>query len=96
MIADTIDTSIVISGSVKVMIDRVRVENSQTNAINFEGGSISATVRDSVFAGNNIGILAQGTGTNNVMVDRSAFVNNNFGSSPTAVPARRSGSVTRR
>ena len=44
------------SGGAKVMLDRVRVENGSDNGIIFEGsvttGSISATVRDSVVAGN--------------------------------------------
>ena len=70
------------SGSAKVVLDRVRVENS-SNGILFQGGgitgSITATVRDSVSAGNtNSGIVAfeGGSGTTNVMVDRTASVNN--------------------
>jgi len=68
------------SGVANVMLDRVRLEGSSSWGIIFSGvnntGSITATVRDSVFAGNSRGIIAQTqNGTANVMVDRSAVVN---------------------
>jgi hypothetical protein len=72
------------SGGAKAVLDRVRVENASGGGILFSGqstaGSVTATVRDSVSAGNaNVGIFAgeSGGGTTNVMVDRSAAVNNN-------------------
>jgi hypothetical protein len=74
------------SGNAKVALDRVRVENTSSTGISFSGttttGSIAATVRDSVSAGNTgAGIFAQesGDGTTTVMVDRSASLNNNTG-----------------
>lgn len=74
------------SGSAKAVLDRVRVENTLSHGISFTGqgttGSITATVRDSVSAGNgNAGIRAEesGGGTTTVMVERSASVNNLVG-----------------
>jgi hypothetical protein len=69
------------SGVAKVMLDGVRLEGSSNSGIIFSGvnntGSITATVRDSVSAGNADGIVVQAqNGTTNVMVDRSALVNN--------------------
>jgi len=71
------------SGGATVVLDRVRVENSGNHGIVFAGndttGSIIATVRDSVSAGNsNTGISADETapGATTVMVDRSASVGN--------------------
>jgi hypothetical protein len=68
------------------MLDRVRVENTLSVGIFFSGtptsGSITATVRDSAAAGNGSeGILATelGSGTTDVMIDRSAAVNNSVG-----------------
>jgi len=73
------------SGGAKVVLDRVR-ENTSGTGINFFGdlttGSITATVRDSVAAGNlGLGISAfeSGSGTTVVTVDRSAAVNNGTG-----------------
>lgn len=74
------------SGSANVMLDRVRVEKGQGNGFHFTGqfttGSIAATVRDGVSAGNaGTGILATeiSSGTTTVMIDRSASVNNGQG-----------------
>jgi hypothetical protein len=82
------------SSIVKVVLDRVRVENSGTAGISFFLGgdtvaSISAIVRDSVAAGSSKlaagnggpGIVASGygSGTAKVMVDRSAFAHNGAG-----------------
>jgi hypothetical protein len=73
------------SASAGVVLDRVRVEHGAFSGIHLQGrgttGSIKATVRDSVAAGNaGAGILANddGSGTT-VMVDRSAFANNGSG-----------------
>ena len=69
-----------------VLLDRVRVENGVDNGILFIGnstsGSIRATVRDSVTAGNfDPGIFANESmpGATTVMIDRSAVVNNGTG-----------------
>jgi hypothetical protein len=74
------------SGGATVVLDRVRVENGADNGIVFSGnlttGSISATVRDSVAAGNSdTGIRAVefGGGTTTVMIDHSGAVNNSTG-----------------
>jgi hypothetical protein len=76
------------SGGAKVALDRVRVENAPFSSfgIIFSGvsttGIINGTVRDSVSAGNAIiGIVASesGSGTTNVMIDRSASVDNTTG-----------------
>jgi len=71
------------SGGAILALDRVRVENAAFDGILRQGvfttGSITATVRDSVSAGNALtGITADETapGTTTVMVDRSASVNN--------------------
>jgi hypothetical protein len=71
------------SAGAKVMLDRVRVENASGNGMEFQGssttGAITATVRDSVTAGGSsagIRALDDNSGTTNVMVDRSAAVNN--------------------
>jgi hypothetical protein len=89
VIADSLENGIWVnptgSGGVKAILDRVRVENSGNLGIAIFGnnttGSVTATVRDSVSAGNNFGIVAQegGSGTTEVMVDRSAAVNNGTG-----------------
>jgi hypothetical protein len=72
----------------KAVLDRVRVENAPFSSFGIivsgfsTGGSITATVRDSVAAGNAmIGIVASegGSGTTNVMIDRSASVDNTTG-----------------
>jgi hypothetical protein len=74
------------SGGVKAVLDRVRVENGTDMGIRFDGfsttGSITATVRDSVAAGNGSqGITAAefGSGTTTVTIDRTASVNNGTG-----------------
>jgi hypothetical protein len=74
------------SGGANVALDRVRVENSGNLGIQFQGnnttGVITATVRESVVAGNTgVGIHAveAGAGATTVMVDRSASVNNRTG-----------------
>jgi hypothetical protein len=71
------------SAGAKATLDRVRVENASFNGIVFNGtdttASLAGTVRDSVAAGNDgIGIYAieGGAGTIEVMVVRSASVNN--------------------
>ncbi len=71
------------SANAKAVLDRVRMENTTTAGIIFSGnsttGSITATVRDSVAAGNagdGIAAVDNSTGTTEVMVDRSAAVNN--------------------
>jgi hypothetical protein len=89
VIADTSSHGIFVvptgSGGAKAALDRVRVENASTTGIAVDGttttGSINATVRDSLSAGNgSSGIRADegggGSGTTTVMVDRSASVNN--------------------
>jgi len=68
----------------RVVLDRVRVENGSNAGIVFTGsftsGTTTATVRDSVSSGSPIGIWAhEPEGTVNVMVDRTALVNNNTG-----------------
>ena len=82
------------SASAKAVLDRVRVENSAVFGIHFAGtlisGSIAATVRDSVAAGNtSTGIIAAegGSGTTTVTVDRSASVNNGAGIAASGVGA---------
>jgi hypothetical protein len=73
------------SASAKAVFDRVRVENGQGHGFSMSGsattGSLMATVRDSVAAGNgNTGIFANvSAGTTTVMIDRSASVNNAIG-----------------
>jgi hypothetical protein len=74
------------SGSASVVLDRVRVENASDDGIRFFGrgttGSIAATMRDSVAAGNSgtgIRVSEGGSGTTTVMIDRTAAVNNEFG-----------------
>jgi hypothetical protein len=74
------------SGGAKVTLDRVRVENCSGNGIEFQGtsttGAITATVRDSVTAGGGgagIRALEDSSGSTNVMVDRTASVNNATG-----------------
>ncbi len=69
-----------------VVLDRVRVENGASDGIilvgSFSNGSVSATVRDSVAAGNGgPGIFVSDVvpGTTTVMIDRSATVNNSTG-----------------
>ena len=90
VIADTSQGGILVfpsgSGGAKVVLDRVRMENTSGSGILFTGqatdGSITATVRDSVSAGNgNTGIFADAFGgdTTVVTVDRSAAVNNGTG-----------------
>ena len=92
VIADTSSRGIEVnpsgSGGAKVVLDRVRVENSGSVGIafvgNFTTGSITATVRDSVSAGHvNASIFVlefgAGGGTTEVMVDRTASVNNGNG-----------------
>jgi hypothetical protein len=89
-IADTLDSGVQVqptgSSIARVVLDRVRVENALDNGFAFVGttttGSITATVRDSVTAGNSgIGLLAfeTGGGSINVLVDRTASVNNSTG-----------------
>ena len=91
VIANTFSTGIAVfptgSGGAKVALDRVHVENSSGgNGIAFYGntttGSIKATVRDSVSAGNgSAGIAAaeSGSGKVDVTIDRTASVNNGTG-----------------
>ena len=74
------------SGGATVVLDRVRVENADVHGMVFQGnnttGSITATVRNSVSAGNSgQGIFAveAGAGTTTVTIDRSAAVNNGLG-----------------
>ena len=73
-------------GNVEAVLNRVRVENAGSNGINFSrgeiAGSITATVSDSVTAGNvGSGLIAfgGGSGTTNVMADGIASVNNGTG-----------------
>ena len=73
------------SGSARVVLDSVRVENGGMG-IGFFGttttGSIRTTVRDSVSAGHGgpgIAAVESGSGTVNVTVDRTASVNNSTG-----------------
>ena len=68
------------SGRTKVVLDRIGVEKSAINGMSINGlnstGSITATVRDSVFAGNGgAGISAweSGGGGIKVMIDRTAL-----------------------
>jgi len=82
------------SGSANVVLERVRVEKGQGNGCNFTGqfttGSIAATVRDGVSAGNaGAGIVTTeiGSGTTTVMIDRSTSANNG-GQGITAIGAR--------
>ena len=72
------------SAGARVVLNSIRAENSG-NGVLFDGGSttgsINATVRDSVFAGNTgsgIAVSDDG-GVANVMIDRSAMVNNTSG-----------------
>jgi len=74
------------SAGAKVVFDRVRVENSAEIGIFVVGqsttGSISATVRDSVVAGNSgtgIFALGDGGGATTVTVDHTASVSNSTG-----------------
>ena len=77
------------SGGARVVLDRVRVETSSGTGMLFSGntttGAITATVRDSAAAGNGasfgsgIAAVENGSGTVNVMIDRTAVVNNNTG-----------------
>ena len=75
------------TGNARVAVDRVRLENNVGSGITFQGdftsGSITASVRDIVSDGSNSsGIEARGEaggGTVNLMIDRSAFVNNSSG-----------------
>jgi hypothetical protein len=74
------------SASAKVALDRIRVENNAGHGIIFLGfdttGAIVATVRDTVSAGNQefgIGAANSGAGTVDVMIDRSAALNNSTG-----------------
>ena len=89
VIANTNSVAILVaptgSAAAKAVLDRVRVEDC-SDGIGVSGGdtsgSVTATVRDSVVAGNaNGGIHAfeTGGGTTIVMVDRSAAVNNGNG-----------------
>jgi hypothetical protein len=71
------------SGNARVMIERVRVEKGTAPGMIFTGsfttGTVKATVRDSVVDGNTGGgifALESGGGSVDVMVDRSAAVNN--------------------
>jgi hypothetical protein len=84
------------SAGAKILLDRVRVENAPFSSFGmiFSGfstsGSITATVRDSVAAGNaTIGIVASegGSGTTKVMIDRSASLDNSTGIQATNVGA---------
>jgi hypothetical protein len=81
------------SGSAKAVLDRVRVENSVTHGVQFEGffttGSVSATVSDSVSSGHGgIGFGAGGgSGTASLMIDRSTSANNGTGIFATAANA---------
>jgi hypothetical protein len=89
------------SASVKAVFDRVRAENGQGDGFSFSGaattGSITATVNDSVAAGNGArGIFANvGDGTTDVMIDRSAVLNNETGVR-VFTPAGADGTVTAR
>ena len=76
------------SAGAKVVLDRVRVENAPFSSFGIiisgfsTSGSIKATVRETVTAGNaTIGIVASedGSGTTTVMIDRSASVDNTTG-----------------
>ena len=75
-----------LSHGARAMLDRVRVENAASHGISISGGAttgaITATVRDSVSAGNGgtgIAAFESGSGTIAIMVHRSASVNNGFG-----------------
>ena len=85
------------SGGAKVVLDRVRVENAPFSSFGIivsgfsTSGSVSATVRDSVAAGNAIiGIVASdgGSGTTEVMIDRSASLDNTTGIQASGAGAR--------
>ena len=87
VVANSSQSSILVvpggSAGARIVIDRVRVENGALDAIFFRGdstsGSIKATLRDSVSAGNGgagIRVNETGGGTTDVMIDRSASVNN--------------------
>ena len=78
------------TASAKVLLERVQVENSASDGILVRGdntsGSVTAAVRDSVSSGNVAnGILAMFVV--NVMVERSALVNNNRGITATGAGA---------
>ena len=65
----------------RVLLDRIRVENALSQGIiisSSDTGSTIAMVRDSVSAGNAGAGLAAG-GTADVMISRSAVVNNSHG-----------------
>ena len=72
------------NANVNVVLDRVRVENSLGNGMAFFGNSttgiVTATVRDSISAGNgNHGIITAenaGGGTTTAMLERTASLNN--------------------
>lgn len=90
MIADAgssgIQVSPASSGSATVVLDRIRIENSGEHGANFRslnGGPITATVRDSVSAGNASGFRADVSagGLASVMLDRVAALNNVDGGS---------------
>jgi len=72
------------SAGARVVLANIRAENSG-NGVQFSGnsttGSIIATVSDSVFAGNTGGgiVVSDDGGVTNVMIDRSAMVNNAAG-----------------
>jgi hypothetical protein len=89
VIANATNTTIFVrptgSGGASVVLDRVWAENGLDNGIILSGsattGSISATVRNSVMAGNaGLGIWANeaAPGSTTVMIDRSTVVNNKF------------------
>lgn len=86
------------SGGAKVVLDRVRLENNGFDGADMSAtattGSVTATVRDSVVAGNSsrgIRITNSGSGTINVMIDRTASVNNNSVGISTSVATIRIG-----
>jgi hypothetical protein len=89
-IANTTSTGLAVlptgSGGARVLIERVRVENSGAEGIQILGanstGSINATVRDCVSSGNagtgiSVGDLPDSS--TQVMIDRCASLNNNIG-----------------
>jgi hypothetical protein len=74
------------SADVRIMIDRVRMENAQFHGIAVAGdnttGSLTAMIRESVASGGlGTGMSASdaGGGTTKVMIDRSAILNNFHG-----------------
>ena len=71
------------NAAITAAFDRVRVENGEQNGIiiGATGLAITATLRVSVVAGNGAGVVADtaGAGAVNLMIERTALVNNGTG-----------------